>query len=388
MSGKRRLTILGATGSVGMSTLDLVRRDREGFEIVALTANDSAEALALLAREFEPQAVAIGNGDKRAELAGLLEGTGIEILSGPDGIVEAAERPADWTMAAIVGAAGLKPTLAAVRQGKIVAFANKECLVCAGRLMLQEVKRSGATLLPVDSEHNAIFQVFEQHQRSAMRRLILTGSGGPFRNWSLDSLNGITPEQALKHPNWSMGAKITIDSATMMNKGLEFIEACFLFDMPADKVDILVHPQSVIHSMVEYSDGSVLAQLGSPDMRTPIAYCLGWPDRIEAPVERLDFAALARLDFEGPDEVKFPALRLARDAFLAGDMAMITLNAVNEVAVAAFLDRRIGYLDISSLVQKGLDRCGTGTVSTIEDVIEQDRKARSLAEDMINTRAA
>ena len=388
MTEKRRLSVLGATGSVGQSTMDLIRRNRSQYQLVALTANSSLDELVSLAREFEPEVVAIGRPELEEQLNKALSGLKTEILTGAEGIVEAAERPCDWTMAAIVGAAGLPATLAAVRQGGTVAFANKECLVCAGRLMMDEVRKHGTKLLPVDSEHNAIFQVFDSKRKSKIEKLILTGSGGPFRTWNLDEMASITREQALKHPNWSMGAKITIDSATMMNKGLEFVEACFLFDMPADQVDILVHPQSVIHSMVEYADGSVLAQLGSPDMRTPIAYCLAWPDRMSAPVEKLDFAALARLDFEAPDEFKFPAIRLARESLSSGDEALITLNAVNEIAVASFLNGGIGYLDIAMLCEKALQTTTNQSVGSIEDVIQLDQQARILANEMIKAQAA
>ncbi|WP_259779753.1 1-deoxy-D-xylulose-5-phosphate reductoisomerase [Aestuariispira ectoiniformans] len=379
MSDKKRVTILGATGSVGQSTVDLIRRNRDQFEIGALTANSNVEALASLAREFSPQVVAIADSSRYGALCDALAGTGISVLCGQEGIVEASALPVDWTMAAIVGAAGLQPTMTAVQQGKTVAFANKECLVCAGDLMMADIRKYGTTFLPVDSEHNAIFQVFENTQREKIERLVLTGSGGPFRTVNREVMASATRAQALAHPNWSMGAKISIDSATMMNKGLEFIEACYLFDMPAEKIDILVHPQSVIHSMVEYADGSILAQLGSPDMRTPIAYCLGWPDRMDAPVEKLDFVKLSRMDFEAPDYKKFPALRLAREAHAAGMSATVTLNAANEIAVAAFLDDRIRFLDITNIVEDCLNHQEMLPISSVDDVIALDGIVRRLA---------
>lgn len=380
MTQKKRVTILGATGSVGQSTIDLIRRNRDQFEICALTANTNVDALASLAKEFLPEVVAIADEEQYGALNAALSGVSTEVLCGQDGVIQAAALPVDWTMAAIVGAAGLQPTITAVQQGKTVAFANKECLVCAGDLMMAEVRRHGTTLLPVDSEHNAIFQVFEANQKETVEKLILTGSGGPFRTVEREVLENATRAQALAHPNWSMGAKISIDSATMMNKGLEFIEACYLFDMPAHEIDILVHPQSVIHSMVAYKDGSILAQLGSPDMRTPIAYCLAWPSRMDAPVERLDFVQMARLDFEAPDDIRFPALRLAREALSAGMASTITLNAANEVAVAAFLRDQIKFLDITRVVEDCLNNDAKHPISSIDDVIALDQRVRRFAD--------
>ncbi|MBU0799063.1 MAG: 1-deoxy-D-xylulose-5-phosphate reductoisomerase, partial [Alphaproteobacteria bacterium] len=292
-------------------------------------------------------------------------------------------RAADWVMAAIVGAAGLAPTLAAIRRGGIVALANKECLVCAGDLVLAEIARSGATLLPVDSEHSAIFQVFDFDQPDAIERVILTASGGPFREASLEHMAAATPEQAVAHPNWDMGAKISVDSASMMNKGLELIEAHYLFNLPEDRIDVLVHPQSVIHSMVSYVDGSVLAQLGTPDMRTPIAYALGWPRRIMAPSPRLDLAALSQLTFEAPDIQRFPALRLARAALQTGGGAPTILNAANEIAVQSFLARRIGFLDIARLVEQTLQTVNGGLVDGLDDVLDLDRQAREQARRLV-----
>ena len=347
----RSVTILGSTGSVGTQTVDLVSRDPERFPVEALTANRNVTLLAQQARQLNARMAVVADPAAYAELKQLLSGTGIEVAAGSAAVAAAAERPADWVMAAIVGAAGLEPTLAAIRRGAIVAFANKEVLVCAGALMMEEVKAHGATLLPVDSEHSAIYQVFDFERIDSVSRLILTASGGPFRAKDRAFMAAATREQAVAHPTWDMGAKISVDSATMMNKGLELIEAHFLFGIPEERIDVLVHPQSVIHSLVEYVDGSVLAQLGTPDMRTPIAYALGWPARIATPAERLDLVKAATLTFEAPDPVRFPALRLARAALQSGGGAPTILSAANEVAVQAFLDRRIGFLDIHRLVE-------------------------------------
>ncbi len=380
---KKTVTILGATGSVGSSTIDLIRRNSDDYEIVALTANKNAHELAKLAREFEVKFVAVSDDEHYSTLKELLVGTDCVVASGPQSIIEAAAMDSDWLMSSIMGAAGLEPTLTAIRRGAEVAFANKETLVCAGELMLEELKNSKAKLLPVDSEHNAIYQVFESDHVSSIVKLHLTGSGGPFRTLSKKEMTSVTPEQAIKHPNWSMGAKISVDSATMMNKGLELIEACYLFDMPETKIDILVHPQSIIHSMVEYSDGSVLAQLGSPDMRTPIAYCLSWPERMTAPVEKLDFVKLARLDFEAPDAEKFPALKLARMAVKEGMGRPSILNAANEIAVDAFLHGKIGFLDIAHLVEDTLNKIPSRQLSDIASVIDLDIETRSISKDLL-----
>jgi 1-deoxy-D-xylulose-5-phosphate reductoisomerase len=315
-----------------------------------------------------------------------LAGTGIEAAAGRAAVIEAATRPADWVMASIVGAAGLEPTLAAVRRGAMIGLANKETLVCAGDLMMAEVARHGAVMLPVDSEHSAIFQVFDPAQIDAVEKIILTASGGPFRTRSYEEMRSMTPEQAVAHPNWSMGAKISVDSASMMNKGLELIEAHHLFRLPETQIDILVHPQSIIHSMVAYRDGSVLAQLGSPDMRTPIAYALGWPKRIAAPADRLDFAKMRDLTFESPDPVRFPALRLAREALRTGGQAPTILNAANEIAVAAFLDRKIAFTDIAAVVESVLSEMGTRALSSIADVLETDLSARQVAQRQVAAR--
>jgi len=375
----RGVTILGSTGSIGCNTLDLIRRNASQYRVEALTANRNVELLASQAIEFDAKLAVVADEACYDDLKEALAGTGIEAAAGPSGLVEAALRPADWVMAAIVGAAGLQPTLSAIRRGCVVALANKECLVCAGDLVLAEVEKSGATLLPVDSEHNAIFQVFDFNQEKSIEKIILTASGGPFRERSLIEMEKVTPGEAVAHPNWEMGAKISVDSATMMNKGLELIEAHYLFNLPGEQIDIIVHRQSIIHSLVAYVDGSVLAQLGSPDMRTPIAYALGWPRRIPSPSPRLDLAAIARLDFEAPDLVRFPSIRLARQALSAGGAGPAVLNAANEIAVAAFLEGRIGFLDIARTVETTLEKMAGQTIGALDDVIEIDREARVQA---------
>ncbi len=384
--GPRRLTVLGSTGSVGQSTLDLILRNREAYDLVALTAGTRVKALAEQARLLRPEVAVIADERLYADLKEALSGTGIEAAAGRQAVIEAAERDSDWTMSAIVGAAGLEPTLAAVDQGKVVAFANKETLVCAGSLVMERVVERGTTLLPVDSEHNAIYQVFDQERREGIEKIQLTASGGPFRTLSLEEMAAKTPEEAVAHPNWDMGAKISVDSATMMNKGLELIEAGHLFDVAADQVEIIVHPQSVIHSMVVYLDGSVLAQLGSPDMRTPIAHTLAWPKRMPAPVQRLDLVEIASLSFERPDPVRFPALRLARDAMQEGGAAPLILNAANECAVAAFLRRQIGFLDIAKVVEETLNSLPHMTPVNLEAIIAADADARRIATQAIDER--
>lgn len=375
----RHVSILGSTGSIGCNTIDLISRNPGAYRVEALTANVNVDTLAQQAKATKAQLAVVADDRRYSALKQALAGTGVEAAAGEAAVVEAASRPADWVMAGIVGAAGLLPTLTAVRRGAVIALANKECLVCAGALVLSEVERSGATLLPVDSEHNAIFQVFDFAQRDAIEKIILTASGGPFWQSSLDAMARATPEQAVAHPNWDMGAKISVDSATMMNKGLELIEAHHLFDMPENKIDVLVHPQSIIHSLVSYVDGSVLAQLGSPDMRTPIAYALGWPNRIEAPSPRLDLASVGKLQFEKPDAQRFPSIELARQALRDGAMAPTVLNAANEVAVAAFLDRRIGFLDIARTVGETMERLPSTPMGSLDDVISIDSTARRLA---------
>lgn len=381
----RSVTLLGATGSVGTSTLDLIFRNPEKFVVDALTANTNAPGLAAAARKAHAKLAVVADPSAYAALKDALADTDIEVAAGPDAVVAAATRPADFVMAGIVGAAGLAPTLAAVQRGAIVALANKECLVCAGDLFMSEVAKSGAVLLPCDSEHNAIFQVLEPDAPEMIDKIILTASGGPFLGNSLDEMRGMTPAQAVAHPNWDMGAKISVDSATMMNKGLELIEAYHLFPVGEDRLEILVHPQSVIHSMVAYQDGSVLAQLGTPDMRTPISYCLGWPARLEAPSAKLNFAEAARLDFEAPDLARFPSLKLARDALVCGGCAPTRLNAANEVAVAAFLAGKIGFLDIAAIVGQVLEIevASASDMADIEAIIGADQAARRAAEALV-----
>ncbi|MEX2632299.1 MAG: 1-deoxy-D-xylulose-5-phosphate reductoisomerase [Tistlia sp.] len=383
LGAPRRIAVLGATGSIGCSTLDLIERNPGLFEVEALTANRSVAALAEQALRVRPRFVALGEEAGYAELKAALSGSGIEVAAGPQALIEAAERPSDFVMSGIVGAAGLPPTLAAVRRGATVGLANKETLVCAGELMTAEVSRWGATLLPVDSEHNAIFQVLDAATPEAVEKLILTASGGPFRTCSLDEMRGMKPAQAVAHPNWSMGAKISVDSATMMNKGLELIEAHHLFGFDEQRIDILVHPQSVIHSLVAYVDGSVLAQLGRPDMRTPIAYALAWPRRMSAPVEKLDLAEIATLTFEAPDALRFPALRLAREALRQGGSAPAVLNAANEVAVAAFLDDRIGFLAIAEAVERTLERYAPTPIEGLQAMFDTDSEARRCAAEIV-----
>ena len=381
----RRISVLGATGSIGDSTLDIIGRAEAGaFKVVALTAHTNSEKLAAQALKFEAEFVALADHKNADDLRARLAGSGVEIGIGPEALIEAAQRPCDFTMAAIIGAAGLEPTLAAVDQGIHIGLANKECLVCAGDLFMAGVTDRGATLLPVDSEHNAIFQVLEPSAPKGVRRLILTASGGPFRECSAGDLYHKSPEDALNHPVWDMGAKISIDSATLMNKGLELIEAAYLFARPSSEIDVVVHPQSIIHSMVEYIDGSVLAQMGSPDMRTPIAYALGWPARMEAPVERLDFTQISQLTFFAPDTQRFPALKLARSALEAGGQGPCVLNAANEIAVAAFLDGSIGFMDIAETVKRVLDTHAGETEflnapADIADVLRIDKLARQSA---------
>ncbi len=375
----RRLSIFGATGSIGCNTLDLVRRNRVAYVVEALTAYRNVDLLIAQAQEFQPKLAVIGDPTLYAQLKAGLSGSGIEVAAGDHAVADAANRPVDWVMAAIVGAAGLEPTLRALQMGATVALANKECLVCAGDLFMREVERHGATLLPVDSEHNAIFQVFDFAHPEMVDRIILTASGGPFGGWTADQMASVTPEQAVAHPNWDMGAKISVDSATMFNKGLELIEAYYLFPVNSEQIEILVHPQSVVHSLVSYIDGSVLAQLGTPDMRTPISYALGWPNRLPTPARRLNLAQIGRLDFTEPDLETFPALRLAREVLEAGGNAPTILNAANEIAVAGFLDRKIGFLHIAEIVQTTLETLPPAAISDLDDVRETDREARIVA---------
>jgi len=384
--GPRHITILGSTGSIGCNTLDLVARNPDGYVVEALTAHSNVKLLIEQALRFRPRMAVIADARLYDQLKAGLAGTNIAVGAGRSALMEAADMPADWVMAAIVGAAGLEPTLTAARRGATVGLANKECLVCAGDIMLAQVAQSGATLLPVDSEHSAIFQVFDFDNAQAVDRIILTASGGPFLGFSRAQMADVTPAQAVAHPNWDMGAKISVDSATMMNKGLELIEAYHLFPVPEQRIDILVHPQSVIHSMVAYSDGSVLAQMGVPDMRTPIAYALAWPQREGSPAARLDLAKIGSLTFEAPDQKRFPALRLAREALQAGRGAPTVLNAANEVAVQGFLEGRISFLDITLVVEHALEALPAPAVDTLDAVIEVDGWARREAERWIVAR--
>ena len=382
-SQPRRVSILGSTGSVGANTVDLIKRQPDAFIVEALTANRNATRLAEQARELNARLAVVADLSKYTELKDALAGSNVEVAAGAEAILEAAGRPADWVMASIVGAAGLEPTLTAVRRGATVGLANKECLVSAGDIFIRELRASRATLLPVDSEHSAIFQVFDFDQPEKIERIILTASGGPFRELSLKEMETVTPEHAVAHPNWDMGAKISVDSATMMNKGLELIEAYHLFPVDKDKIEILVHPQSIIHSMVDYIDGSVLAQLGSPDMRTPIAYALAWPERMATPAPRLDLAEVGALSFEPPDPVRFPALRLAREALQMGGAAPTLLNAANEVAVHSFLAGKLEFLGISRVVEKTLERASVRTIKDLTEVAAADSEARQIAEGLI-----
>ena len=375
----KRVTVLGSTGSVGANTIDLIERNRNAYEVEALTANRNVTGLADQAIKLDARMAVVADPDCYLELKSALSGTGIEAAAGPDALVDAAERPSDWVMAAIVGSAGLRPTLAAVRRGITVGLANKECLVSAGEFFVNEVRKNGAELLPVDSEHSAIYQVLDFDQADKIRRIILTASGGPFREFTVEQMATVTPEQAVAHPNWDMGAKISVDSATMMNKGLELIEAYHLFPVEKSEIDILVHPQSIIHSMVDYVDGSVLAQLGTPDMRTPIAYALAWPNRMEAPAPKLLLEDIRTLTFEPPDAVRFPALRLAREALQAGNSAPTALNAANEVAVERFLNKEIAYLDIAKIVDQTLEGLDNKAISNLDDIAEVDLTARAFA---------
>jgi 1-deoxy-D-xylulose-5-phosphate reductoisomerase len=375
----RSVSILGATGSIGRSTLDLIEREGDAFEMIALTARQDVEGLATAARRTRARHAVIGDDRLYPALKEALSGTETQVAAGPDAICEAAAMGADWTMAAIVGTAGLKPVMSALKQGRTIALANKESLVLAGSLMTQAAHKAGATLLPVDSEHNAVFQCFPHDDPSRVRRIILTASGGPFRTLSRDEMARVTPAQAVKHPNWSMGAKISVDSATLMNKGLELIEAHHLFPVGNEKLSVLVHPQSVVHSLVEYVDGSMLAQLGPADMRTPIAHTLAWPQRMKTPCEPLDLAAISRLDFEEADLDRFPALALALQALAAGGSRPGVLNAANEEAVAAFLEGRIGFLDIASIVDKVLSRYEARSPESIDEALMLDAETRRVA---------
>jgi len=373
---RRKLAILGATGSVGKSTLDLIERNPERFEVVAVTAATNAEALADIARRTGARLAVVSDERRLSDLQELLVGSNCRAEAGDEALIEAAAGEAELVIAAIVGCAGLKPVMAAVEAGRTVALANKEALVTAGALMTEAAVRSGATLLPIDSEHNAIFQCLACSRNDDIARIILTASGGPFRTASAEMMRSATPAEAVAHPNWSMGAKISVDSATMMNKGLELIEAHHLFGVPSKRIEIVIHPQSVVHSLVEFVDGSVLAQLGSPDMRIPIAYALAWPERIPTPAQRLDLASIARLEFEEPDLTRFPALRIAREALEAGGSAPVILNAANEAAVSRFLTGSIAFTDIPRLVERALEESVLAAPNSIAEVLEIDRLTR------------
>jgi 1-deoxy-D-xylulose-5-phosphate reductoisomerase len=388
----RSVTLLGATGSIGASTIDLLRRDTARYRVEAVTAHREAKALARLARELKARFAAVADPAFYNELKSELSGSGIEAAAGAAAVVEAAQRPADWVMAAITGAASLAPTLAAAERGATVALANKECLVCAGALFMRRAAESGATVLPVDSEHNAIFQALSAGRREDLRRIVLTASGGPFRTWPLEAIRKVTVEQALKHPTWSMGPKITIDSATLMNKGLELIEAQHLFALEPDQLDVVVHPQSIVHGLVEFRDGSVIAQLGSPDMRIPISHCLAWPVRMATPAPRLDLARIATLSFEEPDVTRFPALAIARRALAAGGAAPTILNAANEVAVREFVERRLGFCEIAALVEATLElserRGEMAEPQSVDEALAIDHNARRMAAELLPEIAA
>jgi 1-deoxy-D-xylulose-5-phosphate reductoisomerase len=385
-NGVLSMTVLGATGSIGTSTLDLVRRNRDRFRVEAVTAQKNAAPLASLARECGARLAVVGDTACYGELKEALAGSGVEAAAGEDAIVEAASRPAEWVMAAITGAAGLRPTLTALERGATIALANKECLVCAGALFMRRAHETGAVVLPVDSEHNAIFQALSAGSRDEVSRIVLTASGGPFRTHTLEKMRAATVQEALRHPNWSMGAKITIDSATMMNKGLELIEAHYLFGFPSDQIDIIVHPQSVVHGIVEYRDGSLIAQLGPPDMRVPIANCLAWPARMTG-AARLDFAQMSNLTFEPPDPVRFPALALARQALQSGNGVPTVLNAANEIAVHEFIGGRLGFAGIAALVEATIDAAGGKGImrepASVDDAISVDHNSRQLARSLL-----
>ncbi|MDG1859681.1 MAG: 1-deoxy-D-xylulose-5-phosphate reductoisomerase [Emcibacteraceae bacterium] len=383
-SDQKSVTILGSTGSIGCNTLDIISRDRDKYTIKALTAHQNVTELAKQAIEFNAEMAVIADDTLLNELKAALSGTKIIAAAGEGALNEAADMDAEWVMSSIVGAAGLKPTLTAVRRGATIALANKECLVCAGEFMMEQVERYGATILPVDSEHNAIFQIFDFDEPEKVEKIILTASGGPFWNTDIADMAAITPEQAVKHPNWSMGAKISVDSATMMNKGLELIEAYYMFPVGKDQLDIIIHPQSIIHSMVSYIDGSVLAQLGAPDMRTPISYTLGWPHRINSPSKKLDLTEIGQLDFIKPNGQKFPSINITREVLQKGGSAPTILNASNEIAVSAFLKGKIGFNDITKIVEQVLERINIHHLKNLDDVHDVDNMSRNVSIELIN----
>lgn len=383
---EKSITILGSTGSIGKNTVDIIRRHPDLYRVKALTGNKNVALLAEQAVLLKAETAVTASKEKYAELKDLLAGKGVRVEAGDEAVAAAAAEDADWTMSSIVGAAGLIPTMEVVKRGKTLALANKETLVCAGEIVMKAIKEYKTTLVPVDSEHSAIFQTLEEKHRGAVDRILLTASGGPFREKDTAFMEKVTPEQAVAHPNWNMGAKISVDSATMMNKGLEIIEAYHLFGFPADRIEVLVHPQSIVHSAVGYKDGSVLAHMGMPDMRTPIAYALAYPERMESPTGKLDFTKIAALTFSHPDEERFPALRLAKECLAEGQTATAVMNAANEVAVGAFLNRKIGFLDIVRVVEQVVSDSTLTSVSTIADVIAVDQKAREDARRHIEER--
>lgn len=395
---RRKVTVLGSTGSVGVSTLDLMAQTQAAgaavYEVEALTGGANVALLAEQARRWKAKVAVTAHEDRLAELRSALAGSGVEAAAGEGALAEAAGRSSDWTMAAIVGAAGLRSAWAAAGRGGVLALANKESLVCCGRALIDRVRAAGGRLIPVDSEHSAIFQVFDAVRPEGVERLVLTASGGPFRGRRREDLAGITPEQAVAHPKWSMGAKISVDSATLANKGLETIEAAYLFDMPADRIDVVVHPESIVHSLVEHRDGSTLAQLGPPDMRTPIAVALAWPERLPWPAPKLDLVTAGPLTFQHPDPQKFPALSIAKQALAAGGQAPAAMNAANERAVSAFLDRRIGFLDIPRVVAETLERldragaAGAMDGDAVECARNTDAAARRVADEVVGLVAA
>lgn len=379
----KRITILGSTGTIGKNTIKLIEESGGAFQVEALTARNNVTLLADQAVKLRPEIIVIENKSLYGELKSLLDGVKVKIEAGSEAVCEAAKRNCDIVISGIVGAAALAPTLAAIKQGHVVGLANKECLVSAGDIMRAEVKKSGAVIIPVDSEHNSVFQCLDSAHKENLEKITLTASGGPFRNFTREMMKTVTVEQAVSHPNWAMGEKISVDSATMMNKGLEVIEAFHLFELPEDKIDVLVHPESVIHSLISFKDGSVIAGMSVPDMCVPISYALGWPDRITTKTPRLDLAAIGNLSFMKPDEAKFPALGIARNALRTGGTATTILNAANEVAVNAFINKKIGFLDITSIVEKTLDRLPTQAASSLGVVLEADSGAREAAEKFI-----
>ncbi|MBV1837005.1 1-deoxy-D-xylulose-5-phosphate reductoisomerase [Acetobacter estunensis] len=384
----KTVTVLGSTGSIGCSTVDLLHQAGEDVAVKVLVGGRNAKLLAEQARALRAEQAVIADESLVGELKALLADTDVKVSGGRSAVIEGAAVPADWTMAAITGAAGLEPTLAAVRNGATVALANKEALVCAGDVMLRAIAEAKATLLPVDSEHNAVFQAMADRQEAQVEKIILTASGGPFRTATLEAMEAATPAQALKHPTWSMGAKISIDSASMFNKGLEVIEAARIFDLPEERIDVLVHPQSVVHGMVQYTDGSLIAQMGSADMRIPIAHCLAWPERMPTTSPRLDLAQFGTLVFEKPDPARFPALRLARQALREGGAASTILSAANEIAVEAFLNNQIGFLDIPRIVENAMDTLGAPVIEDLAAVLHWDAEARRVAREGIVRKAA